>query len=139
MRFLFSIVLLFSTFSIYAQDYEVTHYTVEDGLMSNEVKGIFQDSLGVVWVANGLGFTKFYGDRVENITGCNENELSDFKKLNNIYFSEKYLLKENKIETLKQWDETPRGYRISLSIVYQKKYVTSYYNNQGWKFILTGD
>jgi serine phosphatase RsbU (regulator of sigma subunit) len=67
MRFLFSIVLLFSTFSIYAQDYEVTHYTVEDGLMSNDVKGVFQDSLGVIWVANGLGFTKLYGDKVENV------------------------------------------------------------------------
>jgi serine phosphatase RsbU (regulator of sigma subunit) len=82
MRFLFSLVLLFSTLSIFSQDYEVTHYTVKDGLMSNDVKGIFQDSLGVIWVANGLGFTKFYGDKILNVESPSSNySLSDITKV----------------------------------------------------------
>lgn len=59
MRFLLAFLLLFTFSSIFSQDYEVTHYTVEDGLMSNDVKDVYQDSLGIIWAVHDLGFTKF--------------------------------------------------------------------------------
>ncbi|MBK9192716.1 MAG: hypothetical protein IPM77_15140 [Crocinitomicaceae bacterium] len=37
--------------------------------MTNSTGGSFQDDFGVVWVANGAGFTKFYGDHVEQVKG----------------------------------------------------------------------
>ncbi|MEQ8908629.1 MAG: SpoIIE family protein phosphatase [Vicingaceae bacterium] len=70
----FLAILTFSFHTFSQTNYEVTHYTVEDGLMSNDIRDIFQDSLGVIWVENGLGFTKFYGDKIENITGLKNEE-----------------------------------------------------------------
>jgi|GEM_PF-299193 len=70
------LILLLIPLFLNGQDFEVVHYTVEDGLMSNEIKGVFEDSLGIIWIANGLGFTRLYGDKTENITSSQRNNNS---------------------------------------------------------------
>jgi len=72
---LFSVAFVFAG-TLFPQNYEVTHYTVEDGLMSNEINGVFQDSLGVIWVSNGLSSTSPHGNRIININRIDLNKLS---------------------------------------------------------------
>jgi serine phosphatase RsbU (regulator of sigma subunit) len=134
-----SLILSVNSFS---QDYEVTHYTVEDGLMSNTIQDIFEDSLGVIWVANGLGFTKFYGDKVENVTGFEDEwDWSRFKKSNNMFFSDYYILDGNGIRSIKKWDEVKRVYyglkqNGELSTTYFREYSSK---NKQWRYVLRGD
>lgn len=42
------------------------HYTVDDGLPSNEVYHVFQDSKGYIWFATNNGVSRFDGSKFEN-------------------------------------------------------------------------
>ncbi len=65
MKTLFSI--LFSLFSIVAfSQYKVTKIDKEFGLMSDNVRGIWQDSEGYIWVADEIGFNRINGNEVIN-------------------------------------------------------------------------
>lgn len=44
---------------LYAQEYTVRQYKIENGLPSDLVKGIAQDSLGNLWIATDEGFVKY--------------------------------------------------------------------------------
>lgn len=95
-------ILLFSAaFNLYSQGYEITRYTVEDGLMNNDINGVFQDSLGVIWVANGLGLTKFYGDKAVMLEG----DRLDLTRQKKIIDGENYfglsIINDNKIRKFK--------------------------------------
>ncbi len=46
---------------LFAQEYRIHHYTIEDGLPSNEVYDIGQDSVGIMWFATRKGLCKYDG------------------------------------------------------------------------------
>ncbi|NJM26466.1 MAG: hypothetical protein HC859_14285 [Bacteroidia bacterium] len=47
--------------SAFAQDYRIRQFTVEDGLPSDIIKDISEDSLGFIWIACDEGLVKFDG------------------------------------------------------------------------------
>jgi len=68
----------------------VTNYTLKDGLISNYVYAINQDSIGYIWIATQAGLSRFNGDEFHNFTtknGLKKNETVElFKtKLNRIW------------------------------------------------------
>lgn len=59
-------------------------YTEEDGLVSNPVRCIFQDSRGFIWLGTWQGLSKYDGRKFTNYTTV--NGLSD-NLINDIYES----------------------------------------------------
>ena len=53
--------------SSYGQGHTIKKLGVEDGLMLERVSGGFQDEKGIIWIANGMGFTRYYGDHFDQI------------------------------------------------------------------------
>lgn len=51
-----------------SQNYEVTRYTVKDGLPIDLVKSVTQDYLGFIWVATDNGVVRFDGTDFENFS-----------------------------------------------------------------------
>ncbi len=47
------------------EQFNVTNYTVEDGLPSNELYDVHQDSLGNLWLASDHGLVKFDGQKMQ--------------------------------------------------------------------------
>jgi ligand-binding sensor domain-containing protein/two-component sensor histidine kinase len=55
-------------------------YTVEDGLVSNPVRRIYQDSKGFIWIATWEGLSKYDGNKFTNYTianGLSHNMVND--------------------------------------------------------------
>jgi ligand-binding sensor domain-containing protein len=61
MRFVFLIVVLFNAAILYAQEYRFGLYRVEQGLPSDVIKAITEDSLGFLWIATDDGLVKYDG------------------------------------------------------------------------------
>lgn len=59
------------------------HYTVDDGLPSNNVYSFFQDSKGFIWICTDLGVSRFDGTKFETFTsndGLPDNEIFGIKE-----------------------------------------------------------
>jgi ligand-binding sensor domain-containing protein/two-component sensor histidine kinase len=54
------------TFSLYAQHPVYRQYTVDDGLLSNEIYHVTQDSKGYIWVASNMGVSRYDGKQFRN-------------------------------------------------------------------------
>lgn len=85
MRFAFVIVLvcIITGFikPVAAQQPVVKNYTVNDGLVSNSVRRIYQDSKGFLWIATWEGLSKYDGHIFTNYTtanGLSHNLVNDF-------------------------------------------------------------
>ena len=61
------IVFLFSI-NVFSQNYNIKHYTVEDGLLHSFVNDIIQDKRGNLWIATGGGLCKFNGVEFKSYT-----------------------------------------------------------------------
>jgi len=44
-----------------AQEYQVTHFTVEDGLPSPETYFVHEDILGYIWIGTDRGLSRYDG------------------------------------------------------------------------------
>lgn len=76
--FLFVSFLLLSAGHCVAQLPQLRHYTVNDGMPSNNVYSTFQDSKGFMWICTDWGISRFDGRHFENITsndGLPDNEV----------------------------------------------------------------
>jgi ligand-binding sensor domain-containing protein len=62
---------IFIAFSLTAQQLIFKTYTVEDGLVANPVRRIFQDSRGFIWIATWEGLSKYDGNKFTNYTTAN--------------------------------------------------------------------
>ena len=62
---------IFITFYLTAQQLIFKTYTVEDGLVANPVRRIFQDSRGFIWIATWEGLSKYDGTKFTNYTTAN--------------------------------------------------------------------
>ncbi len=58
--------LLMLTFSIQAQHPVYRNYTVDDGLLSNEIYHVTQDSKGYIWIASNMGVSRYDGKQFRN-------------------------------------------------------------------------
>ncbi|MCC6723050.1 MAG: histidine kinase [Saprospiraceae bacterium] len=77
-RFLIIICFLGFASSVAAQQPYFKNYQVRDGLPSNQVYFIHQDSKGYVWLCTDLGVSRFDGARFTNFTtadGLSDNEV----------------------------------------------------------------
>jgi len=69
-RFRFTLFLLFAvlTFSLEAQEYNVTNYGVKEGLAQYQVTTLAQDNKGYIWIGTKGGISIFDGKNFINIT-----------------------------------------------------------------------
>jgi len=65
-QILFILLLLTSVAKAQAPNYQITQYTLEDGLPSNECHAAVQDSLGYIWIATDRGLSRFDGYGFKN-------------------------------------------------------------------------
>src|SRR5258705_13815966 len=77
------IIMLTGSFSN-AQHIIFKTYTVEDGLVSNPVRCIFQDSKGFMWIATWEGLSKYDGHKFTNYNTANG---LTYNMVNDIYES----------------------------------------------------
>jgi ligand-binding sensor domain-containing protein/putative methionine-R-sulfoxide reductase with GAF domain len=83
-------VILFFLFTslinfVNAQQQIFKNYTVNDGLISNDVRRIFQDSKGFLWIGTMEGLSKYDGNTFTNFTksqGLSHSVINDFFESN---------------------------------------------------------
>jgi ligand-binding sensor domain-containing protein len=63
--FLFFNILVL-TFCLQAQHPVYRHYTVDEGLLSNEIYHVTQDSKGYIWIASNMGVSRYDGKQFRN-------------------------------------------------------------------------
>jgi ligand-binding sensor domain-containing protein len=78
-------IILFSflvSLPILAQEYYLTHFGEDDGLLSNEVNCAFQDSIGQMWIGTNGGLHLFNGINFKSINrGVPSKYLRDIKSM----------------------------------------------------------
>jgi ligand-binding sensor domain-containing protein len=77
------LILICHSFPVAAQKPLMRHYTIQDGLPSNTIYDIFQDSKGFIWIGTDLGISRFDGHHFENFTSGNglpDNEILRMKE-----------------------------------------------------------
>ena len=65
----------------FPQQHIFRNYTVNDGLISNSIRRIFQDSKGFLWIATWEGLSKYDGYKFTNFStanGLSHNLVNDF-------------------------------------------------------------
>lgn len=89
-----SFLFFFTSLPLASQQLIFKNYTVEDGLVSNPVRRIYQDARGFLWIGTWEGLSKYDGHKFTNYTTA--NGLSH-NMINDIYESEdgKLLVAEN--------------------------------------------
>jgi ligand-binding sensor domain-containing protein len=78
---LFLLLLTGSTNVVFSQQQIFRNYTVNDGLISNSIRSIFQDSKGFLWIATWEGMSKYDGHSFTNYStanGLSHNLVNDF-------------------------------------------------------------
>jgi len=69
MRNLFSFALFCLASNVFAQGYNFTNYSVEDGLAQSQVNDLAQDKFGNIWFATqGGGLSQYNGEKFTNYT-----------------------------------------------------------------------
>ncbi len=84
MRIVISLCLFLSYHLIVAQQYNFISYTQEQGLAHSQVKAIYQDSHGYMWIGTLAGFSRFDGRDFLNYTkikGLIGTQVNDFLEL----------------------------------------------------------
>lgn len=76
-------ILLFTSGLVpHAQQLNIRKYTIEDGLVNNDVLNIYQDSQGFIWLCTRGGLSRYDGSRFTNYT-LNNGLTNDM--INDIY------------------------------------------------------
>jgi ligand-binding sensor domain-containing protein len=79
------LVLLFAGLikPVFAQQLIFKNYTVNDGLVANSIRRVFQDSKGFLWIATWEGLSKYDGHKFTNYStanGLSHNLVNDFNE-----------------------------------------------------------
>ena len=80
-RSILSIIILVFAFSLQAQQPTIKTFTAEDGLVTNQVRKIYQDSKGFIWIGTMEGISQFNGHQFINYsiaTGLPNSVVNDF-------------------------------------------------------------
>ena len=67
-RFVATISILCFIVALKGQEALYKHFTVKDGLPSNHIYAVHEDSQGYIWVCTPRGVAKYDGDRFRNFT-----------------------------------------------------------------------
>ncbi len=76
-------LMLVATGRLHAQYLPPIHYTIADGLPSNNIYSVYRDSKGFLWLASDKGIARYNGLRFETFTtnsGLPDNEIFFFKE-----------------------------------------------------------
>ena len=65
------IFLLLANMSLHAQQVSFMKYTVQDGLVANPIRCIYQDSKGYIWIGTFDGLSRYDGYKFTNYTSIN--------------------------------------------------------------------
>lgn len=103
LRFVIFFVLLLCHTFVYAEFFNFRHYEVENGLPSNTVRSLTQDSRGFMWFGTENGLSRFDGYSFKNFMPVQD----DFTSLGNRYI---YALYEDSQQIL--WVGTEEGIYI---------------------------
>lgn len=76
-----SLVFVFSLNTLFGQEPNYIHYTVEDGLPSNSLYGAMQDKDGYIWLYSEKGISKFDGYTFKNYTVADGLPTNDIWKM----------------------------------------------------------
>ena len=79
MRFIAIIILLISSSFLFSQQYYFSNYGLDDGLPHSRINHLCQDAKGYIWIATGMGVSKFDGFTFKNYTtndGLGDNKVS---------------------------------------------------------------
>ncbi len=82
-NFLIGFCFFLFPLQIFAQNFPILHYTIDDGLPSNTVYSVYRDSKGFIWIATLNGISRFNGIRFETFTtadGMPDNEIFFFQE-----------------------------------------------------------
>jgi signal transduction histidine kinase/ligand-binding sensor domain-containing protein len=78
--------------TLQAQHFLLRNYTVQEGLIANPVRRIFQDSKGFIWIATWEGLSKYDGYKFTNYStsnGLSHNLINDLYEADgNLYIAE---------------------------------------------------
>jgi len=80
-RSILSIIILVFAFSLPAQQPNIKNFTAQDGLVTNQVRKIYQDSKGFIWIGTVEGISQFNGHQFINYsieTGLPNSVVNDF-------------------------------------------------------------
>ena len=61
MRVFLFLLCYCASFSIYAQNFFLTNYGIDQGLPSSQVYDVVQDHSGYIWIATDAGVSRFDG------------------------------------------------------------------------------
>lgn len=77
MRIILVVVIILYSFTgiVFAQQYNFTNYSIEQGLLQSQVNAMLEDSKGYLWIGTNGGLSRFDGIKFTNYTS--ENGLSD--------------------------------------------------------------
>ncbi|MCP3933074.1 MAG: hypothetical protein GY705_28725, partial [Bacteroidetes bacterium] len=64
--FLCTLFIFLNTRTAFGQQYPYRHFTVQDGLIQQQVTALHKDSRGYLWVGTKFGLSKFNGEFFEN-------------------------------------------------------------------------
>ena len=62
------LLFIFINVKLYSQEFGYKHYTTQDGLVQSQVRSLFQDSKGYIWVGTKGGVSRFDGISFVNFT-----------------------------------------------------------------------
>lgn len=81
--FFLSILLLFLSLGLFAQQYNFINYSVEQGLIQSQINAVCQDSKGYIWIGTLGGLSKFDGINFKNYStkdGLINNQINSIFK-----------------------------------------------------------
>lgn len=67
--YIFIFVSCFLPIRSHSQSLPVKRYTISDGLLTNEIYQVYQDSKGYIWLATAFGVNRFNGSHFEIVQG----------------------------------------------------------------------
>ena len=139
-RVLLLIAVLASSTS-FGQRYAVEHITEKEGLLDNEISGIFQDPSGYVWVSNRVGFNRINGNEIKSYKGSGDDfywlaNLNFFTNQNETEWSKgKINTKTGKITIWeKQITDVQQGVDINLKPMMFYQGPTDFLDKEGYKW-----
>ena len=141
-KFWISIILLLLFRPLLSEKYaHFDHYTTEDGMISNRITSITQDSLGYIWMATDFGLERFDGKQFKHYQKKDYPQLirNDFHGVKYVHDNKIMLcgyngmLMEYDIEKDKFYDIKPKDFEEN----YYKE-IGGIYKNENWEYLMTG-
>jgi ligand-binding sensor domain-containing protein/two-component sensor histidine kinase len=122
--FIISILLQTSLcFVTRAQQTNIRRYSIEDGLVNNDVLNIYQDSHGFIWLATRGGLSRYDGSRFTNFTtdnGLTDDMINDIVEI----APQEFIVAQNSGGPVLLKNDTLKPFSSNKNMVINSFYVT---------------